>query len=93
MGWTAREWFLGDHRPALFDRSGNVGPTIWWNGRVIGGWTQHPDGHIATRLLEDAGTAASTAVTAEAERLETWLGDRRFTSRFPTPLERELRAG
>ncbi|MEY2460759.1 MAG: hypothetical protein QOG30_2589 [Acidimicrobiaceae bacterium] len=93
MGWTAREWFLGDHRSALFDRSGNVGPTIWWNGRVVGGWAQRPDGHIATRLLEDAGTAASAAVTAEAERLETWLGDRRFTSRFPTPLERELRAG
>ena len=91
MGWTNRDWYLGEHRPALFDRSGNVGPTIWWNGRVVGGWAQRASGEIATRLLEDVGKNALDAVTAEAERLETWLGDRRFTSRFPTPLERELR--
>jgi hypothetical protein len=92
MGWTARDWYLGGHRAALFDRSGNIGPTIWWNGHVVGGWAQRADGHIATRLLEDVGADASAAVTAEAQRLQTWLGDRRFTSRFPTPLERDLRA-
>jgi len=90
MGWTQRDWYLGEHRPALFDRSGNVGPTIWWNGRVVGGWAQRASGEIAPRLLEDVGKDATAAVTAEAERLEKWLGDRRFTSRFPTPLEREL---
>ena len=26
MGWTARDWYLGPHRPALFDRNGNAGP-------------------------------------------------------------------
>ncbi len=36
MGWSDREWYLGPHRPALFDRSGNAGPTIWWDGRVVG---------------------------------------------------------
>jgi hypothetical protein len=92
MGWTARDWYLGEHRSALFDRSGNIGPTIWSDGHVVGGWAQRSGGTIATRLLEDVGKDASSAVTAEAERLETWLGDRRFTSRFPTPLERELRA-
>jgi hypothetical protein len=92
MGWTARDWYLGERRHALFDRSGNAGPTIWWNGRVVGGWAQRADGEIATRLLEDVGKDATAAVTAEAERLATWLGDRRFTSRFPTPLERDLRS-
>jgi hypothetical protein len=92
MGWTGRDWYLGEHRAALFDRSGNVGPTIWWNGRVVGGWAQRASGEIATRLLEDVGNDATSAVTADAERLEAWLGERRFTSRFPTPLERELRA-
>ncbi|PZF81363.1 winged helix DNA-binding domain-containing protein, partial [Jiangella anatolica] len=38
MGWQRRDWFLGPHREALFDRNGNVGPTVWWDGRVVGGW-------------------------------------------------------
>ena len=38
MGWKEREWFLGEHGPRLFDRSGNVGPTLWWDGRIVGGW-------------------------------------------------------
>ena len=39
MGWAGpgRGWFLGVHGPALFDRSGNAGPTVWWDGRVVGG--------------------------------------------------------
>jgi hypothetical protein len=92
MGWRARGWFLGGHGPALFDRSGNIGPTVWWDGRVVGGWAQRPDGEIVVRLLEDAGAGAAAAVAAEAERLAAWLGPRRVTPRFRTPLERELSA-
>jgi hypothetical protein len=90
MGWRERGWFLGGHGPALFDRSGNIGPTVWWDGRVIGGWAQRKDGEVAFRLLEDAGSDAAAAVTAEAGRLQTWLGAVRITPRFRTPLEREL---
>ena len=32
MGWTERRWFLGPHGGRLFDRSGNPGPTVWWDG-------------------------------------------------------------
>ena len=39
MGWAGRD-FLGPHRPVLFDRNGNAGPAIWWDGRVVGGWAQ-----------------------------------------------------
>jgi hypothetical protein len=92
MGWTARDWYLGEHRPLLFDRSGNAGPTIWWNGRVVGGWAQRSSGEIVTRLLEDVGGDAASAVVAEGDRLQTWLDDRRFIPRFRTPLERELTA-
>ena len=90
MGWTERGWYLGDHRDALFDRNGNAGPTIWWDSRIVGGWAQRADGRIATRLLEDVGTPARTAIAAEVERLTAWLGDRRFTPKFRTPLERDL---
>jgi hypothetical protein len=92
MGWSQRDWFLGDHRPQLFDRSGNVGPTVWWDGRIVGGWAQRADGEIAFRLLEDVGADARAAVEAEAARLGAWIGDVRFTPRFRTPLERELSA-
>jgi hypothetical protein len=92
MGWSERDWYLGRHRAALFDRNGNAGPTIWADGRVVGGWAHRRDGTVALRLLEDVGREAVGAVEAEAGRLEAWLGDRRFTPRFRTPLERELTA-
>src|SRR6266545_4776762 len=90
MGWSGRAWYLGEHGPALFDRSGNVGPTVWWQGRIVGGWAQRKDGEIALRLLEDVGADAVAAVEAEAERLRRWFGPVRVTPRFRTPLEREL---
>jgi hypothetical protein len=91
MGWKSREWYLGEHREPLFDRSGNVGPTVWWEGRIVGAWAQRKDGgEIVVRLLEDVGADAAAAIEAEAERLRAWLGDLRVTPRFRTPLEREL---
>ncbi|MEU5209640.1 winged helix DNA-binding domain-containing protein [Streptomyces sp. NPDC020742] len=94
MGWQARDWYLDPaHRPRLFDRSGNIGPTVWWNGRVIGGWAQRPDGEIVWRLLTDeGGSEAAAAVESEAARLASFTGAVRITPRFRTPLERELSA-
>jgi Winged helix DNA-binding domain len=92
MGWQARDWFLGPHRATLFDRTGNIGPTVWWQGRVVGGWAQRASGEIALRLLEDIGADGATAVSVQAGRLEAWLGPNRVTPRFRTPLERELSA-
>lgn len=90
MGWADRDWYLGPHRPALFDPNGNVGPTIWVDGRVVGGWSQAAGGSILLRLLEDVGAEARRAIEAEAGALEAWLGPVRFAPRFRTPLEREL---
>jgi hypothetical protein len=92
MGWQARDWFLGPHRALLFDRTGNIGPTVWWEGRVVGGWAQRASGEIALRLLEDIGADGAAAVSGQAARLEAWLGASRVTPRFRTPLERELSA-
>ncbi|MFD8150082.1 winged helix DNA-binding domain-containing protein [Streptomyces sp. NPDC059720] len=93
MGWQHRDWYLAPElRPQLFDRSGNVGPTVWWEGRVIGGWAQRPDGEIVWRLLDvdGVGREARAAVEEEAGRLRGWLGTARITPRFRTPLEKEL---
>ncbi len=93
MGWRERSWYVGSHAAALFDRSGNIGPTVWWDGRIVGGWARRHDGDIAFRLLEDAGAEAAAAIAAEAERLRDWIGPdspTRVIPRFRTPLEREL---
>jgi hypothetical protein len=90
MGWQQRGWYLGDHGPALFDRNGNAGPTIWVDGRVAGGWAQRRTGEVVHRLLEDVGTETATAVGEAAAELEAWLGRVRVTPRFPTPLQKLL---
>ena len=92
MGWQQRQWFLGEHGPRLFDRTGNVGPTVWWDGRIVGGWAQDRDGQIVCRFLEDAGSEAAAAVDAAAGRMAAALGPVRLTARTRgmTWLEQEL---
>ncbi|SDI02717.1 winged helix DNA-binding domain-containing protein [Nonomuraea jiangxiensis] len=94
MGWQARDWYLPPaHRAELFDRSGNVGPTVWWDGQVVGGWAQRAGtGEIVWRLLTDVGAEARAAIEAEAAGLAAWLGGVTVTPRFRTPLERALSA-
>lgn len=91
MGWKDRDWYLdADLRTALFDRSGNIGPSVWCAGRIVGGWGQRPDGSVTSRLLRDVGADARRAVRDEADRLTGWLAGTRVTPKFRTPLEREL---
>lgn len=90
MGWQQREWYLGSYGKLLFDRSGNVGPTIWWEGRIVGGWGLPPSGGVAYRLLEDIGSDGVAAVEKSAAQVADWIGPVRFVPRFRTPLEREL---
>ena len=90
MGWKQRDWYLGEHQSRLFDRNGTAGPTVWVNGRVVGGWGQRPDGEVLVRLLEDVGTEARAGINARAAELRQWLGGTRITPRFRTPLDREL---
>ena len=90
MGWSERSWYLGPHREALFDRNGNAGPTVWSEGRIVGGWAQRADGEVVYRLLEDIGGEAAAEVESAAARLAKWTGPVRVTPRFRTPLEREL---
>jgi Winged helix DNA-binding domain len=92
MGWSDRSWFLGPHGTALFDTNGNAGPTVWLNGRVVGGWAQRADGSVAFRLLEDVGSDAAAMIDAESQRVQAWLAGVRVTPRFRTPTERRLSA-
>ena len=92
MGWFERDWYLGPYRPQLFDASGNAGPTVWWDGRIVGGWRQSDTGEVILQLLEDVGAEERDALEQEGARLTKWLGGIRVLPRFPSPLSRN-RAG
>lgn len=83
---------LGDLGGRLFDTDGNAGPTVWYHGRVVGGWAQRPGGEVVTSVVVDVGREGRAAVAAEAARLEAWLaaGGLVVRPRFPTPLQKEL---
>lgn len=91
MGWKGRDWYLPEDWQALYDRNGNIGPTIWWGGEVVGAWSVTRTGEIATRLTVDRGRAAAKAVAEAAAQLQPRLEGATVTPSFPTPLEKELR--
>jgi hypothetical protein len=90
MGWFERGWYLGSYRELLFDTSGNAGPTVWWDGRIVGGWRQSDAGEVVLQLLEDVGAEGTDAVEREAARLTEWLGGTRVLPRFPSPLSKVI---
>lgn len=93
MGWRGREWYLDETtRRRVTDRFGNIGPTVWVDGRIVGGWAQRPDGSIATELTHDVGAAARSLIEVEATRVSALAGDTRFRVRFPSPNQRDLLA-
>jgi Winged helix DNA-binding domain len=91
MGWKERDWFLPGEWQSLYDSNGNIGPTIWWQGRVVGGWAVSPEGRVVARLLEDVGAEGRHAVDGAVEELQPRLEGATVRASFPTPLERELR--
>ena len=91
MGWKERSWYLGAAaQRQLFDRNGNAGPTVWADGRVVGGWAQRRDGTVAVELLEPVDAAMRERIDAEAANLSEWLDGTVVTPRFRTPLEKRL---
>ncbi len=90
MGWKQRDWYLGSHASRLFDRNGNAGPTVWVDGRIVGGWAQRPDGEIVYELLESVPADARQAIDRHLERLHVWMGDLSITPRFRSPHDKEL---
>ncbi len=90
MGWQDRDWYLGQHKPLVFDRNGNGGPTAWCDGRIVGGWTQDGDGRVVLQLVEEVDAKASKALARKARELTDWLDGVRIAARFPSPLSKAV---
>ena len=90
MGWKRRDWFFGIAQHHVFDNRGNIGPTLWWDGEVVGSWALTPTGEIHTAIAADRGAAARDAIADAAARLHTRLEGAVITPAIRTPLERSL---
>jgi hypothetical protein len=88
MGWQDRDWYLGAHKAAVFDRNGNGGPTAWCDGRIVGGWAQDADGRVVVQPTEPLDAKTTKALARKAIQLTEWLDGVRINPRFPTPLSK-----
>ncbi len=93
MGWKQRDFYLGPHAGRLFDSVGNAGPTVWADGRIIGGWVQLDNGAIVYELYEDIGRERTVELDERAAALGSLLDDVRLKPRARrwTEAERSLR--
>lgn len=89
MGWRHRGWFTAVDPALVYDRAGNIGPTVWWNGEIIGSWAS-TSGGIRTHIAADRGRAAAAAVDQAAAALHTRLDGAVVTPAVRTLLERRL---
>lgn len=92
MGWKHRDWYLGIDPAAIFDRAGNIGPTVWWNGEIVGAWAVNSSREIRTACPADRGGEASAAIATAAAHLQTRLNGAVPKSAIRTPLEQSLTA-
>ena len=89
MGWKNRDFYLGEHGPAIFDRNGNAGSTAWVDGRIAGCWVQDEAGVVRVHLLEAVSAEHRAALDAEADRLTTWLGGDRVSTVYASAAMKE----
>ncbi len=93
MGWKHRDWMFGIDPSLIYDRAGNIGPTLWWDGEIIGSWATTPNGELRTQIIADRGADAQAAIDHAAARLHARLDDAVITPAVRTPLQQTLSAG
>ncbi|HEX6758233.1 MAG TPA: winged helix DNA-binding domain-containing protein [Propionibacteriaceae bacterium] len=90
MGWKQRDWYLPSTSVEVFDSAGNGGPSLWVDGRVVGAWAQTRDGTIHTHYFERVAAARRREIDQRISELKSWIGDTRFTVRFPGDIHARL---
>jgi DNA glycosylase AlkZ-like len=90
MGWKQRDWYLPSTSVEVFDSAGNGGPSLWVDGRVVGAWAQCKDGTIHTHYFERVAAGRRREIDQRIAELKSWIGDTRFTVRFPGDIHARL---
>lgn len=90
MGWKQRAWYLPKTSLEVFDTVGNGGPSLWVDGRVVGAWAQSKEGSIHTHYFERVAASRRREIDQRIEQLKSWIGDTRFTVRFPGDIHARL---
>ena len=90
MGWKQREWYLPSTSLEVFDGVGNGGPSLWVDGRVVGGWAQTKDGSVHVHYFERVCADRRREIDQRIDELKSWIGKTRFTVRFPGDIHARL---
>ncbi len=94
MGWKERDWFLDPRWVGpMYDRFGNIGPSIWADGRIVGGWMQRADASINVELFTELDAVHRRALDEAIGQLEAAVGDVVVKPRFPARMTKTLAAG
>jgi hypothetical protein len=70
----------------------NIGPTLWWDGEIIGSWAITRDGDLRWKMIADRGAQAQAAIEEAASRRHARLHGAIITPAIRAPLERSLAA-
>jgi len=92
VGWRPMIHRSGRSSPGLpcCPASGNGGPSLWVDGRVVGAWAQTKDGSIHTHYFERLAAARRREIDQRIDDMKTWIGNTRFTVRFPGDIHARL---
>lgn len=90
MGWKNRDWYLPTTSREVFDSVGNGGPSLWVDGRVVGAWAQTKEGVIHTHYFERVAATRRREIDHRIAELKSWIGDTRFTVRFPGDIHAQM---
>ena len=93
MGWKQRDFYLDDaYLEPMFDRFGNIGPAIWADGRIIGGWIQRADAGITYELFEKLSKKQKALLDEAIDQMTAAIGDVVVKPRFPARMQKRLLA-
>jgi hypothetical protein len=93
MGWKQRDWYLPSAAAESFDSTGNGGPTLWVDGRIVGAWAQTRDGEIHTHYFERVPVTRRREIDLRIAELKELVGASRFTVRFPGDIHDRVLSG
>ena len=91
MGWKQRDWYLPSTSSEVFDGVGNGGPSLWIDGRVVGrlGADQGRE-HPQSTISSGSAAARRREIDERIAELKSWIGDTRFSMRFPGDIHARL---